>query len=144
MRALLNDFDPYMRTRNRIEQLKAIGHPVDKIDFIIMGGTFTARNPYYQEWFVKRCFDALNNENSVSLEIAKKKNETVLSRCIGLTVETRPDWFRLQHADKALILGATRVELGIQTVFDDILYKMERGHTVTDSINVLANNGATI
>ncbi|MCK4902527.1 MAG: tRNA uridine(34) 5-carboxymethylaminomethyl modification radical SAM/GNAT enzyme Elp3 [Thermoplasmatales archaeon] len=135
MRGLLNDFDPYLQTKSRIDQLKAIGHPVDKIDFIIMGGTFTARNPYYQEWFVKRCLDALNHENSKSLEEAKKKNETSPSRCIGLTVETRPDWFRLQHADNVLNLGATRVELGIQTVFDDILNKMERGHTVTDSIN---------
>ncbi|MCK4365185.1 MAG: tRNA uridine(34) 5-carboxymethylaminomethyl modification radical SAM/GNAT enzyme Elp3 [Thermoplasmatales archaeon] len=135
MRALLNDFDPYMQTISRIEQLKAIGHPVDKIDFIIMGGTFTARNPYYQEWFVKRCFDGLNKRDSNNLSEAKKINETAKSRCIGLTVETRPDWFRLQHADNVLNLGATRVELGIQTVFDDILNKMERGHTVTDSIN---------
>ncbi|MCK5258057.1 MAG: tRNA uridine(34) 5-carboxymethylaminomethyl modification radical SAM/GNAT enzyme Elp3, partial [Thermoplasmatales archaeon] len=135
MRALLNDFDPFLQTKSRLEQLKAIGHPVDKIDFIIMGGTFTARNPYYQEWFVKRCFDALNREESPSLEMAKKKNETALSRCIGLTVETRPDWFRLQHADNALELGATRVELGIQTVFDDVLYGMKRGHTVMDSIS---------
>jgi len=135
MRALLNDFDPFLQTRSRLEQLKAIGHPVDKVDFILMGGTFTARSPFYQEWFVKRCFDALNNEDSGSLEIAKKKNETASSRCIGLTVETRPDWFRLQHADQALCLGATRVELGVQTVFDDILFSMERGHTVIDSIN---------
>lgn len=135
MRALLNNFDPYLQTKNRLKQLKAIGHSVDKIDFILMGGTFTARNPYYQEWFVRRCFDALNNEDSISLEIAKKKNETAPSRCIGLTVETRPDWFRLQHADRVLNLGTTRVELGVQTIFDDVLNKMERGHTVTDSIN---------
>lgn len=134
MRGLLNDFDPFMQTKNRIEQLKAIGHSVDKIDFIMMGGTFTSRTPFYQEWFVKRCFDAFNGEDSISLESAKKKNETASSRCIGLTVETRPDWFRLQHADRVLNFGATRVELGIQTVFDDILNKMGRGHTVTDSI----------
>lgn len=135
MRALLNEFDPYLQTRNRLDQLTAIGHSVDKIDFILMGGTFTSRTPFYQEWFVKHCLDALNNEDSESLKIAKKKNETAPSRCIGLTVETRPDWFRLQHADNVLNLGATRVELGIQTVFDDILSKMGRGHTVTDSIN---------
>lgn len=134
MRALLNDFDPYMQTRNRLDQLTAIGHSVDKIDFILMGGTFTSRTPFYQEWFVKHCFDALNGVDSKSLEQAKKRNETAPSRCIGLTVETRPDWFRLQHADQALHLGATRVELGIQTVYDDILYTMERGHTISDSI----------
>jgi len=135
MRALINDFDPFLQTRSRLEQLKAIGHSIDKIDFILMGGTFTSRLPNYQEWFVKRCFDALNGEESSTLEEAKKKNETAPSRCIGLTVETRPDWFRLQHADRMLNLGATRVELGIQTVFDDILNNMGRGHTVTDSIN---------
>ena len=134
MRAALNNFDPYLQTKNRLHQLKSIGHPVDKIDFIIMGGTFTARNAYYQNWFVKRCYDALNAKNSESLEDANKKNETASSRCIGLTIETRPDWFRMQHADQVLNFGGTRVELGVQTVFDDILYKIERGHTVSDTI----------
>jgi len=135
MRASLNDFDPFLQTKNRLNQLKAIGHSVDKIDFILMGGTFTARSPFYQDWFVKRCYDAMNGKDSESLDEAKKKNETAASRCIGLTIETRPDWFRIQHADQALNFGATRVELGVQTVFDDVLNKMERGHTVTDSIN---------
>jgi len=134
MRAILNNFDPYMQTKNRIEQLRAIGHPIDKIDFIIMGGTFTARNPYYQDWFVKRCYDGLNKKDSKNLSEAKKINETAKSRCIGLTVETRPDWFRLRHCDLSLSWGATRVELGIQTIYDDILIKMNRGHTVNDSI----------
>lgn len=134
MRALLNNFDPYLQTKSRLAQLKAIGHSVDKIDLIIMGGTFTSRSPYYQKWFIKRCYDALNNEESESFLSSKIKNENAQSRCIGLTVETRPDWFRLQHADTVLGLGATRVELGIQTVYDDILNRMERGHTVSDSI----------
>jgi len=135
MRASLNNFDPYLQTKNRLHQLKSIGHSTDKIDFILMGGTFTSRNPFYQEWFVKRCYDALNGKDSKSLEEAKKKNETAQSRCIGLTVETRPDWLRIQHADQVLNFGGTRVELGVQTVFDNILSKMERGHTVTDSIH---------
>jgi len=134
LRAALNNFDPFLQTRARIEQLEAIGHPTNKIDFIIMGGTFTARTPYYQDWFVKRCFDGLNNRNSKNLEDAKKSNEKASSRCIGLTVETRPDWFRLQHADQVLSFGFTRVELGVQTVFDDLLFKMKRGHSVSDSI----------
>ncbi|UCH72524.1 MAG: tRNA uridine(34) 5-carboxymethylaminomethyl modification radical SAM/GNAT enzyme Elp3 [Thermoplasmatales archaeon] len=135
MRALLNDFDPFLQTKNRLEQLKAIGHPTDKIDLILMGGTFTARLPGYQEWFVKNCFDAFNGKVSSSLEVAKMKNETAESRCIGITVETRPDWFRLRHVDRSLELGATRVELGVQTVFDDVLYAMGRGHTVDDTIS---------
>ena len=135
MRACCNNFDPYLQIKSRIEQLHAIGHVTDKVDLIVMGGTFTARFPEYQQWFVKRCYDALNSKQSKTLEHAKKNNETAPSRCIGLTVETRPDWFRLQHADQALYLGATRVELGIQTVYDTLLSQMERGHTVTDSID---------
>ena len=147
LRASLNDFDPYLQTRNRLNQLKIIGHPIDKIDLIIMGGTFTARNPYYQNWFVKRCFDAMNSYDSSSLFDAKIKNEKANSRCVGLTVETRPDWFRLNHADQVLNLGATRVELGVQSVYDDVLYKMKRGHTVTDSIlatRIAKNSGLKV
>jgi elongator complex protein 3 len=134
MRACCHNFDPYQQVHSRIEQLHAIGHVTDKVDLIIMGGTFTARNPEYQRWFVKRCYDALNTQRSYSVDHAKKKNETAPSRCIGLTVETRPDWFRLQHVDHALDLGATRVELGVQTTDDEILSRIQRGHTVSDSI----------
>lgn len=134
LRAILNDFDPYLQVKSRIDQLKLIGHPIDKIDLIIMGGTFTSRNPYYQDWFVKRCYDGLNKIDSKSLSEGKKINETAKSRCIGLTVETRPDWFRLRHCDLSLSWGATRVELGVQTIYDYLLKKMNRGHTVIDSI----------
>jgi elongator complex protein 3 len=134
MRGKIHNYDPFFQTKNRISQLKAIGHEVEKIDLIIMGGTFTSRLPYYQSWFVKRCYDALNEETSKSLSKAKKLNENAFSRCIGLTVETRPDWFRINHADQMLNLGATRVELGVQSVYDDILFQMKRGHTVMDTI----------
>jgi elongator complex protein 3 len=134
MRACFHSFDPYRQVQSRVEQLHAIGHATDKVDLIIMGGTFTARHPEYQEWFVKRCYDALNAEYSRSLGHAKKKNETAPSRCIGLTIETRPDWLRLQQLDSILHLGATRVELGVQTIDDIVLYMMKRGHTVVDSI----------
>lgn len=134
LRASRYNFDPYLQTKARIRQLQSIGHDTDKIDLIIMGGTFTSRPYYYQEWFVKRCLDVLNNRISSTLREAQKINESADHRCIGLTVETRPDWFRLQHVDQSLQLGATRVELGVQTVYDDILYNIRRGHTVTDSI----------
>ena len=134
MRASCNNFDPYLQIQSRVEQLHAIGHVTDKVDLIIMGGTFTARLPEYQHWFVKRCYDALNNKRSKTLGHAKKNNETAPSRCIGLTIETRPDWFRLQQADQALDIGVTRVELGVQTIYDSVLSQIERGHTVSDSI----------
>ena len=142
LRASMHSFDPYLQTKARLEQLAAIGHATDKIDLIIMGGTFTARPYWYQQWFVQRCFDAFNHQTSKNLQEAHQLNETASSRCIGLTIETRPDWFRLQHIDTSLSLGATRVELGVQNIFDDILGRMKRGHTVTDTIQAtqLAKN----
>ncbi len=133
-RAIMNSFDPFKQTRSRLEQLSSVGHPIDKVDLIVMGGTFTARDPEYQRWFVKRCFDGLNNEKSRDLEESKRKNEKTKSRCIGLTIETRPDWLRMQHIDTIIELGTTRVEIGVQTTFDDVLYTMNRGHTTMDSI----------
>lgn len=134
MRAEMHGFDPFLQVQARLLQLQNIGHEIDKIDLIIMGGTFTARLPLYQEWFVKRCYDAMNGISSDSLVNAKKYNETAKTRCIGLTIETRPDWLRLQHMDTILYFGATRVELGVQSVFDNVLYAIKRNHTVLDSI----------
>lgn len=135
MRADSNDFDPFKQTRSRIEQLKTIGHPTDKVDLIIMGGTFTARDRDYQEWFVKRCFDALNETEAPSLFDAHGLNEFATSRCVGLTIETRPDWCKESHVDDILNLGGTRVELGIQSTSNEILKNVKRGHTVEDSQN---------
>jgi elongator complex protein 3 len=92
-RAGRNDFDPYKQVYDRIKQLTDIGHQTDKIDLIIMGGTFTCRDPEYQEWFVRRCFDAMNGIDSITLEEAQALNEVSEHRCVGLTVETRPDVF---------------------------------------------------
>ncbi len=134
MRASRNNFDPYLQTLDRVKQLETIGHAADKIDIIVMGGTFPARDFSYQEWFVKRIYDALNGEVSSNLEGAKKKNEVARHRCIGLTIETRPDWCGLQHIDEMLKLGATRVEIGAQILDDEVLHEMNRGHTTMDTI----------
>ncbi|TLN04332.1 tRNA uridine(34) 5-carboxymethylaminomethyl modification radical SAM/GNAT enzyme Elp3, partial [bacterium] len=120
-RALANDFDPFRQASSRIRQLEAIGHPTDKIDLIIMGGTFTSRPIEYQTSFVQRCFDAFNGEGSANLEEAQIKNETSAHRCIGMTIETRPDVFDDPTAAFSMGLGATRVELGVQILDDDIL-----------------------
>lgn len=142
MRAEHNCYDPYLQTTQRLNQLQAIGHSTNKIDFIIMGGTFTARLPSYQEWFIKRCFDAMNQTESATLQEAQQKNEIAENRCIGLTVETRPDWFRLQHIDSCLRYGSTRVELGVQIIDDHVLSLINRGHSTTDTIQAtqLARN----
>ena len=127
-RASRNEFDPYSQVVDRITQLEAIGHGTGKIDLIIMGGTFTSRELDYQEWFVKRCFDAMNAVDAETIEEAKRINETAEHRCIGLTVETRPDVFTKEQIDVAMRLGATRVELGVQILDDKILMDVERGH----------------
>jgi elongator complex protein 3 len=129
-RALANDFDPFRQVRSRLRQLESIGHPTDKVDLIIMGGTFTSRPVEYQMSFVQRCFDALNGAESGSISEAHLKNETSAHRCIGMTVETRPDVFDDLKDAFSMELGATRVELGVQILDDEILKGVNRGHGV--------------
>ncbi len=132
-RALQNDFDPYGQVVSRMEQLREIGHIVDKVELIILGGTFTAYPDDYQRWFVKRCLDALNGMEASSLEEAKRIAETRASvRNSGITVETRPDRAGEKEVDLLLELGVTRVEVGVQTVYDDVYELVRRGHTVKD------------
>jgi elongator complex protein 3 len=130
LRASIYGFDPHDQTKARLEQLRAIGHRTDKVDLIIMGGTFTARPPDYQEWFVKRCFDAMNGCESLDLTSSHEANENAQCRCTGLTVETRPDWFGEEHVARAISLGATKVELGVQVLDDRVLEGVKRGHGV--------------
>lgn len=129
-RADRNGFDPFLQVKDRIDQLTAIGHKTDKIDLIIMGGTFTSREREYQEWFVKRCLDAMNLCESSDITEAQTVNESAPHRCIGLTVETRPDVFTGDQIDFAMRLGTTRVELGVQILDDGILAGVERGHGI--------------
>ncbi|MDR2846327.1 MAG: tRNA uridine(34) 5-carboxymethylaminomethyl modification radical SAM/GNAT enzyme Elp3 [Candidatus Methanoplasma sp.] len=129
-RAERNRFDPYDQVSDRLNQLNEIGHETDKIDLIIMGGTFTSRELEYQEWFVRRCLDAMNGIPSDSLDSAQSLNETAEHRCIGLTVETRPDVFTTEQIEHAMAMGATRVELGVQILDDKILEDAERGHGI--------------
>ena len=133
LRAAQHGFDPYAQVQARLRQLERNGHPTDKVDLIIMGGTFTARDPEYQNTFVKRCFDAMNGIDSASLAESHALNETAKHRCVGLTMETRPDHFFEQQVDAALDLGATRVELGVQTLNNLTLASMQRGHGSAES-----------
>jgi elongator complex protein 3 len=134
MRGLQNRFDPYMQVKKRIEQLTAIGHKVDKIELIIMGGTFPATPIEYQEWFVQRCLDAITSEKSASLEQAEKNAERARTRNVGITVETRPDWAKEAHVDHMLSMGVTRVELGVQNPDDQVYGLVGRNHTVKDVV----------
>lgn len=137
LRGFANDYDPYKQVKNRIEQYLSLGQIPSKAELIIMGGTFTNRDWDYQQWFVKECFRALNNSKDGSLEEMQKINETADYRCVGLTIETRPDQISDESINKMLILGATRVELGIQSANDEALKASNRGHTSKDSIKAI-------
>lgn len=134
LRAGMSGFDPFRQTEERVEQLAAIGHPTSKIELIIMGGTFTAMPPQYQESFVLDAFRALNGNDSPTLQEAQRLNEKAAHRCVGMTFEIRPDYCEQNHINDMLRFGATRVELGVQTIYNDVYEKIRRGHTVEDVI----------
>ncbi|HDQ60021.1 MAG TPA: tRNA uridine(34) 5-carboxymethylaminomethyl modification radical SAM/GNAT enzyme Elp3 [Candidatus Woesearchaeota archaeon] len=135
------DYDPYNQVQNRLKQLQAIGHLPQKCELIIMGGTFPARPEKEQVEFVKQCLLAMNEFNkakkirSKTLEEVQKKNEKAKVRCVGMTFETRPDYCGKKEIELMLKLGATRVELGVQTIYDEIYKKINRGHTVQDVVD---------
>lgn len=133
LRASMYGYDPFTQTMSRLAQLRAIGHRTDKVDLIIMGGTFTSRPEEYQDWFVKRCLDAMNASDAEDLESAQIANETAKARCVGLTVETRPDWFARKQVEHSMLLGATKVELGVQILNDAVLDGVKRGHHVKET-----------
>lgn len=161
-RALTLKFDPYAQTRRRIEILERNGHPADKIEIIIKGGTWSSYPVDYQQWFISECFRAMNDvggaqrilspahvhspynrfigeeKNAWTPEILFEQqtiNETAAHRCIGLTIETRPDWVSIQEIKRLRSLGVTRVELGVQSPDDTILKLIKRGHLTKTSIH---------
>lgn len=134
MRAILNDFDPYRQIQMRLKALQANGHATDKIELIVMGGTWSYHSHQYQTWFIKRCLEALNGRHAPTLAAAQKKNETAKHRCIGLTLETRPDYINEKEIKRLRHFGCTRVELGIQHIDNKILKLNRRGHTAVQSV----------
>lgn len=192
MRGIRNNYDSYFMTFNRLEQYLLLGHTIDKVEFIIMGGTFPATSKEYQEEFIFGAFKALNDfsalffddegnlkikdfkeffelpgelhdkermkriqqkllllkkKTSTTLEQEQLRNETAQSRCVALCIETKPDWGFLEHGNEMLRQGCTRVELGIESVYDDVLMSTHRGHTTADSkksIQILRDLGFKI
>jgi len=168
LRARMYKFDPYMQTFNRLLQLESIGHPLDKVELIVMGGTFPSYYICYQEWFITRCIKAMNDfgletpENRAIirktkelkvptgfdyLEDVQKDNEQSNIRCVGMTFETRPDYAKTQDIDRMLKMGVTRVELGVQTIYNFIYKRIERGHRVEDVISssrILRDSGIKV
>jgi len=135
MRGIQNQYDPYRQVCSRINQLESIGHVVDKVELVIMGGTFLATPKQYQTNFVKRCLDAVTLQESKSLAEAKKQAERSRIRNVGITIETRPDWAEQAQVDRMLAMGVTRVELGVQNIYDDIYTLVNREHTVQEVVD---------
>ncbi|MFX1314914.1 MAG: tRNA uridine(34) 5-carboxymethylaminomethyl modification radical SAM/GNAT enzyme Elp3 [Promethearchaeota archaeon] len=137
MRSIYNNFDPTLQVQSRIKDLEAIGHKIDKIELIIMGGTFLATDLDYQEQFVKGALEGIIEQKVKSLKEAKQIAEMSKRRVIGITIETRPDYCKEEEIDRMLNYGITRVEIGIQTIHDEIYDLIKRGHTTVDSIEAI-------
>jgi elongator complex protein 3 (tRNA carboxymethyluridine synthase) len=127
------NYDPKQQVKDSIELLARNGHDTSKIELILLGGTILAMPTDYQARFVKESYDALNEHVSNSLAAAIKQNELATHRCVGLTIETKPDWCKKEHVDLLLSYGTTRIEIGVQSLRDDILKATNRGHSVKDS-----------
>ena len=155
-RAKRLNYDPYEQTIKRIEVLKMSGHPTDKIEIRVIGGTWSFYDRKYKILFVKKCFDACNETKNIDdkklsieelwkkLKIAQKKNETARHRIVGMSFETRPDFITLKEAEEMKKLGATKVEIGVQSIDDKILSFNKRGHDTAQTIKatkILKNAG---
>ncbi len=197
-RAAQHDFDPYGQTLGRLLAYYNTGHDASKVELIILGGTWSFYPEPYQVWFVKRCFDAMNDFDRVrgdasfrayelkgavsfddlgeevdgrapaatynqvvsrylasrldgvarsgrergnlldlsehaawaELEAVQRANETAVARCVGLVVETRPDHLSEEEVVRIRRLGGTKVQIGYQSLCDEVLEKNRRGHDV--------------
>ena len=141
-RAVLLKFDPYRQVQTRLMSLEKTGHPIDKIELRIIGGTWSYYPKQYQKWFIKRCFQACNEffkSSAIAGHLKKlrelqERNEKVKCRIVGITVETRPDYVDVKEVKRMRELGITRVELGVQSIYDDVLKLNRRGHNVSSTI----------
>jgi len=132
-RGLEHDFDPYGQVESRLRALLAVGHPTDKVELLILGGSWCAYRRDYQEWFVRRCFDALNGVESASLAQAQALNENAACRNVGLVIETRPTDIDPRELVWLRRLGVTKVQMGAQSLDDRILELNQRGHSVAET-----------
>ncbi len=139
-RAIRNQYDPFDQVHDRLGQYEKNGHSIDKSKLIVMGGTFPFQDPDYQREFMLEAFNGFNTyhdakesatgelEKADDLGAAKEINETSDVRCVGVTFETRPDICETDHIDRILEFGGTRVEMGVQTVFEETHERTNRGH----------------
>jgi elongator complex protein 3 len=130
MRAIRARYDPYSQARGRVAQLRNIGHSVDKVEYIVMGGTFMSLDADYKDYFIRNLHDALSGHTSHTVEEAISYSEHSTTKCIGITIETRPDYCLKPHLNEMLGYGCTRIEIGVQSVYESVARETNRGHTV--------------
>lgn len=135
LRAKEFNYNPFKQVINRLESFRYMNHPIDKIELIIMGGTFLSYPEKFQYNFIKQCYDALNGRKSISLQQAKHLNEKTKHRCVAMCIETRPDICSEKEIKRMLDFGATRCELGVQIIDDKIYRQINRCHSVQDVID---------
>ena len=137
-RAERDGFDPFRQTFGRIDAFESIGHDASKVELLILGGTWSAYSRDYREWFVRRCYDAMNAVGNpdftpaATLEESQQRNVLAAHRNVGLVVETRPDWITPEEIVHMRRLGVTKVQIGVQSLDDGVLALNKRGHTVAE------------
>ncbi|KAF8249428.1 histone acetyltransferase ELP3 [Wilcoxina mikolae CBS 423.85] len=130
MRAIRARYDPFEQARGRVDQLRQLGHSVDKVEYIIMGGTFMSLPESYRDWFIASLHNALSGYTTENVDEAVELAEQSQTKCVGITIETRPDYCLDQHLSSMLRYGCTRLEIGVQSLYEDVARDTNRGHTV--------------
>ncbi|KAI9862898.1 MAG: Elongator subunit [Trichoglossum hirsutum] len=130
MRAIRARYDPYEQARGRVDQIKSLGHSVDKVEYIIMGGTFMSLPESYREGFIAQLHNALSGYQTENVDEAVEAGEMSTIKCVGITIETRPDYCLDTHLSSMLRYGCTRLEVGVQSLYEDVARDTNRGHTV--------------
>lgn len=130
MRAIRARYDPYEQARGRVEQLRGLGHSIDKVEYIIMGGTFMSLDKEYRESFIASLHNALSGHTTQDVDEAVEFGQQSSTKCVGITIETRPDYCTETQLSDMLRYGCTRLEVGVQSVYEDVARDTNRGHTV--------------
>ncbi|CAD6582978.1 MAG: Elongator subunit [Alectoria sarmentosa] len=130
MRAIRARYDPFEQARGRVDQIKSLGHSVDKVEYIIMGGTFMSLPEDYRDEFISQLHNALSGYQGSNVDEAVEAGEMSNIKCVGITIETRPDYCLDPHLSSMLRYGCTRLEIGVQSLYEDVARDTNRGHTV--------------
>lgn len=142
-----HEFDPFRQVRSRIESYEADGHSTSKLELIVMGGTWTSYPLDYQEWFMKRCTEAINGYESDSMSAALAANASAKRRNVTTIIETRPEHITPKTVQQLRAQGVTKVQIGIPSLREEILTRTNRGHTAAqakNAVNLLRREGFKI